>query len=221
MSSALLETSSTNDEEIIARECLVQATIVDWFSQLFIAPANIETLKEYQSDRVMEFLADLGEALGAVDLTKAIADIFRNRSIDDLEHSLSLQYIGLFDGAGGLNSTPPYESYYSNENGRLFQEPYIEMMEILSALDVSIASSCKEPADHLALELAALSEALRQRNPEYVDQMIERLSKWVPQMNASIQQLAGAGLYAKLLELLIIYFSSFQNPMTGENTVKH
>lgn len=221
MSATLSNASNTSEETIIARECLVQAAVVDWFSQFFIAPPDHKLLEECQSDRVKDFLASFGETLEAVDLTTLIADYFRNQSIEDLDQVLSHQYFGLFDGAAGPNAVPPYESYYKNANGRLYQQPYVEMMEILKELDVSVAASCKEPADHLALELAALAEALRQRRSKEIDQLATRLLDWVPKMLESISMVAMSSLYTKLIELLVIYLSSFQNPVIAGKTVKH
>lgn len=106
---------------------------------------------------------------------------------------------------------PPYESFYMNDQGRLFQEPHIEMTHILSELDVSIVHSCKEPADHLALELAALAEALRQQNFTFIDALSLRLSQWIPQMNTTINRVANNSFYTIILKLLILYLSSFNH----------
>lgn len=221
MSNPLSSAPDTSEEAKIAQECLVQAAVVDWFSQLFIAPPDRKLLEDCRSERVLDFLTSFGESLDAVDLTTLIADYFRNQAIEDLDQVLSHQYFELFDGAAGPNAVPPYESYYEDANGRLFQQPYVNMMEILKELDVSVTNSCKEPADHLALELAALAEALRQRKSATIDQLLQRLLGWISQLSDSVNVVAKATLYANLLELLIIYLSSFQNPLIAGKTVKH
>ena len=221
MAVAQSETSSVENRQISTQEDQAQATIIDWFAQLFIAPPGIETLEKCRSLPVMTFLGEFGEELQAVELTTMIADFFRNHSVEELNHLLSQQYISLFDGAFGPLSVPPYESYYRDENGRLFQAPYVEMLDVLTKLDVSVKSSCKEPADHIALELAALAEAFRQHDTDAIADMIARLALWLPEMNAALSKVASHSLYAHLVELLIIYLSSFSRLFGNQDNIKH
>lgn len=192
-------------------EAFVHAAIIDWFSRLFIAPLDIKTLKEYQTPAFTEFLTELGETLKEPNLTTQIIKTFNATPNKETERQLSHQYVSLFDGFAGPNTIPPYESFYMNSQGRLFQEPHIEMTHILSELDVSIVHSCKEPADHLALELAALAEALRQQNFIFIETLSLRLSQWIPQMNTTINRVANNSFYTIILKLLILYLSSFNH----------
>ena len=215
------EASYSGNKQPNSREDQAQATIIDWFARLFIAPPKIELLEECRSLPVMTFLDEFGEELKATELTTMIADYFRNHSLEELNHSISQQYISLFDGALGPLSVPPYESYYRDENGRLFQAPYVEMLDVLTRLDVSVAASCKEPADHIALELAALAEAFRQHDQEAIRNMTSRLALWLPEMNAALGKVASHSLYAHLVELLIIYLSSFSRLFGNQDNIKH
>ncbi|OUI77876.1 hypothetical protein HK18_00505 [Commensalibacter intestini] len=192
-------------------EAFVHAAIIDWFSRLFIAPLDIKTLKEYRTPAFTEFLTDLGETLNEPNLTTQIINTFNATPNKEIEPQLAHQYVSLFDGISGPNAVPPYESFYMNDHGRLFQEPHIEMTHTLSKLDVSIVHSCKEPADHLALELAALAEALRQQNLIFIDALSLRLSQWIPQMNTAINRVAKNSFYTIILKLLILYLSSFNH----------
>lgn len=197
-------------------EVFVHAAIIDWFSRLFIAPLDIKTLKEYQTPEFTEFLTDLGETLNEPNLTTQIINTFNTAPNKEIEPQLAHQYVSLFDGISGPNTVPPYESFYMNDQGRLFQEPHIEMTHILSELDVSIVHSCKEPADHLALELAALAEALRQQNFTFIEALSLRLSQWTPQMHTTINRIAKNSFYALTLNVLIFYLSSF-NLLVAQN----
>lgn len=190
------------------QEYFVQAAILDWFSQLFIAPPSRSLLEQCCSDKIMAFLSEFGKTLEVPELTKTIADFFRNHSIDELDRTLSQQFISLFDGAGGPSSVPPYESYYKDANGRLFQIPYVEMLDSLSRMDVSVKAAFKEPADHLALEIAALAEAFRQQDETLINSLVLRLMNWVPQMSTAVSEVAGVSFYDQLLRLLVIYFSA-------------
>lgn len=202
------------------QEYMVQAAILDWFSQLFIAPPTKKILEQCRSVSVTAFLRDFGETLEASELTRMIADFFRNHSIDEADHLLSQQYISLFDGASGPCSVPPYESYYKDANGRLFQEPYVEMLDTLSKLDVSVSPAFKEPADHIALEIAALAEAFRQQDRKLIDVLVTRMASWVPEMSAAVRSVAGSSLYDQLLQLLVIYFSALGRLIGNKDNIK-
>ena len=215
------ETSYSGNKQPNSREDQAQATIIDWFARLFIAPPKIELLEECRSLPVMTFLEEFGEELKATELTTMIADYFRNHSPEELNHLISQQYISLFDGAFGPLSVPPYESYYRDENGRLFQTPYVEMLDVLTRLDVSVGPSCKEPADHIALELAALAEAFRQHDQDAILNMTSRLALWLPEMHTALGKVASHSLYAHLVELLIIYLSSFSRLFGNQDNIKH
>ena len=215
------EASFNAERQMTSNEDQAEARIIDWFARLFIAPPSIELLEECQSHSVMTFLGEFGKELGATELTKMIADLFRSHAPEVLNHQLSQQYISLFDGASGPLSVPPYESYYRDENGRLFQAPYVEMLDVLQKLDVSVSASCKEPADHISLELAALAEAFRQHELKVIADVTSRLFLWLPEMSAALGKVAGHSLYARLVDLLIIYLSSFSRLFGNQDNIKH
>lgn len=190
------------------QECQAQSIVVDWFSRFFIAPPLCQFIEGCQTTHFYEFLKIFGASLKAQELTNIIARTIKRHSSEELERLLNQQYVALFDGPKGLYTVYPYESYYCDVHGRLFQQPYIEMLSLMEVLDVSVMSSCKEPPDHLAIELATLAEALRQENITSISLMKQRLIKWVPKMNEILQQIGSLTFYAPLLELLIIYLSS-------------
>lgn len=200
---------------------IVQAAVIDWFSRLFIAPLDVKILQSYRTPSFTDFLTDLGEILGTETLISTIIKILHQQPIPDLEQTLSHHYILFFDGCSGPNTIPLCESFYGHNHSHLFQKPCIEMDEILKALDVSIINTCKEPADHLALELAALAEALGQQNILFIKKIYTRLSGWVPQINTAIHHITKTSFYTKILELLVIYFSSFNHLIAqGKKTFK-
>lgn len=215
------EVSFAMNGQLAPQEDHALATIIDWFSQLLIAPPSVEILTECRSHPIMMFLEEFGEELDAGEQTRMIADVFRNHSTEELYNLLSQQYISLFDGASGPLSVPPYESYYRDENGRLFQTPYVEMLDVLTKLDVSVKTSCKEPADHVALELAALAEAFRQHDCNAITGLTSRLLRWLPEMNAKLGKVAGHSFYTHLVDLLIIYLSSFSRLFGNQDNIKH
>jgi len=198
----------------------MQSVIVDWFSRWFIAPADYQLISGCQSNAIYVFLDDLGDTLALNNLSTLIIELFRNHAADEVERLLHQQYVALFDGMSGPKAVPPYESYYFDPHGRLCQTPYIDLLNIMSELDVSVIADCKEPADHLALQLAAFAEALRQQNAMHIEGLHKRLLNWVPHMHTAVQQSANTTFYARLLELLVSYLSSFNAPdFTGNQSI--
>ena len=82
---------------------------------------------------------------------------------DDIARGLERTFTALFLGAGGPESLPPYESAHVSHSGLLFQEATGEMQQLLSRLGMSVERRCKEPPDHLAIEVATLAQLLRLR----------------------------------------------------------
>jgi len=207
----MFEAGSINADDGIEGEThqynIAQAAVLNWFSNLFIAPLDENGAIECQSATTYDFLVALGLAIDAEDLTMDIANYFRSKPAFALQHDLARQYVNLFDGVAGPNTIPPYESFYSNENGRLFQEPYEEMLKVMRELDVKVVTSCKEPADHLALELAALAEAYLQANDKKASSLRLRLLSWVPKMKKALEEIAVGRFYHVLVALLVAYLS--------------
>lgn len=187
---------------------IAQAAILNWFAGLFIAPLDANGAIECNSDTTYEFLAALGAEIGAENFTSHIAHYFQSKPPVSLHQDLARQYVNLFDGVAGPRTIPPYESFYSNENGRLFQKPYDDMLKVMRKLDVKLVASCKEPPDHLALELASLAEALLQANVKEASSLRLRLLSWVPKMEIALEEIADGCFYHVLVALLVVYLSS-------------
>jgi|GEM_PF-1518464 len=184
----------------------VLATVADLFARLFIAPPEHTLINACRSAEAIQFFIEIGEELERQDLSRRLINTLTGEPADRVEHTLGYQYVTLFDGITGPDSTPPYESFFTNETGRLWQQPYTEMRKIMSALDVS-AGRWNEPDDHLAIQLAAFAEALRQKNRKYVKQLHERLTRWIPLLGAAIQRIAPVSFYSDLISLLIAFLS--------------
>lgn len=182
------------------------AVVIDWFARLLVAPPEQAVIGLCRSAETTMFLTEIGEKLQQSDLCRRLLDTLTNESAHEVEYKLGYQYVMLFDGIAGPDSTPPYESFFANENGRLWQQPDTEMRKIMSALDVS-AGWRNEPADHIALQLATLAEALRQKNGQCVHCLYERLTQWVPLLDVAIERAAPASFYSDLVSLLIAFLT--------------
>jgi TorA-specific chaperone len=72
--------------------------------------------------------------------------------------ALALSHTLLFSGVAGPDTVPPYESAFTEPRGRLFGAAEARMRALLRAMDLHVATGVGEPADHIAIELAAMAE---------------------------------------------------------------
>lgn len=197
------------------------AVIVDWFACMFIAPPEMNIIELCQSGRTSLFLTEIGEKLQQQRLSRQLLQSLHDNPAKQVQRILSYQYVTLFDGMAGPLSTPPYESFFRNANGRLWQQADTEMRDIMFQLNRTVGQS-NEAADHLALQLATLAEALRQKKAEYEKQLFERLLRWVPLLNAAVNRVAPSSFYDNLLSLLTAFLSYSQPlPVYQGSVTKH
>src|SRR5699024_7679847 len=92
---------------------------------------------------------------------EALCDKLTQDTPENLAVHLQRRYTALFEGIFRHRAVLPYESAWQ-ENGvpTLGGKPVAEMEAVLRDLDVHVSADCCEPADHLAIELAALTAAL-------------------------------------------------------------
>ena len=81
-----------------------------------------------------------------------------------LAHDLAVDFGKLFYGVSGPKTVSPYESAYVSARGILFQEPVGEMNTVIAGLGLSVEDTFTEPSDHLAVELAVMSEMARRQD---------------------------------------------------------
>ncbi|WP_454692706.1 TorD/DmsD family molecular chaperone [Achromobacter aloeverae] len=155
------------------------------------------------------------ESLGAAPGHKLVMDIAS--SIDDpetgeamlaalsAEHAAlaaSRAYTQLFEGVSGPRGVSLYESAYVG-SGRLFGEPCAEMQRLLGACGRSLAVECREPPDHLGVEILLLADRLAQRDWSAAVQLADRLARWAPDVAQACARHDASHLYAAAARLLL------------------
>ncbi len=135
---------------------LGRAELYRWFSAVF---AKEQTQATWTSQTEDDFLGSL-EAYAAEfglddEAAPLVAYLAAHRGVDPAPVLLDLavDYARLFIGPGpGLAS--PYESVHTSAEGRLFGDAYADLIDLLHREQIGIDKTYKEPADHVAVELA-------------------------------------------------------------------
>ena len=201
-------------ERISPRE--ERAIVYEWLSSLFIAPLSAAQIAAYRSGAGAELLAALGEepslAPGIAAIRHALeAFPAEARAGITLNHA----YVSLFLGAGGPEAVPPYESVYGSEFARVCQEPMTRMEALLRRLGLRVGAGCPEPADHLAIELAAQAALLRRLDgadsqavrSDSRDLLCSMLA-WIPDFAALCQKFDRTGFYAGAAAVLAAFLAA-------------
>jgi TorA-specific chaperone len=183
-----------------------RALIYEWLAGLFAAALPAAHVASYQRGAGADFLAALAEDRELRPGIDRMRDALpADRSADEIAAVLGRAFANLFLGAGGNDALPPYESAHVSDRGLLFQEATAEMDQLLRGLGMSVEAACKEPADHLSVELAAQAHLVRRRASidasapplaEAARDLLDRLLAWVPIFSARCIVLDATGFYA-------------------------
>jgi len=182
---------------------LDDATIFEWLAGLFAAapaPEAVADLRRGAAAAAIDRLAAdprLAPALRA--LSAAIA---AGGSDEAAAHRLSRAWGRLFLGLGGPETVPPYESAFHGD-GRLFQAPTAEMDRLLADHDLAVGAEVREPADHLAIELALAAHLTAADHPDR-RRLVGRLAAWVPRFRDALGARDETGLWSAAADLLVV-----------------
>jgi TorA specific chaperone len=167
-----------------------------WLSSVFAAPLNFGGLEAARID--LESLAILAQNPA---LTPGIRRM--QMAVDALPTgeegvaTLAHAYTLLFCGVGGRESVPPYESAFTTPNGRLFGEAEGRMRALLADLDLHIVEGVSEPADHIAIELAAMAELAKPSASEVRrNELMQALDGWLGDFRDACAIRDRSGFYA-------------------------
>ncbi|MDR3516964.1 MAG: molecular chaperone TorD family protein [Azospirillaceae bacterium] len=201
---------------LVAGDPFGQAVIADWFSRLVLCPLDAAAVRANRSEEMLAFVAGLADELGVPAASRTIIPFLSDQAPEQIERQLGHCYVLLFDGLSGPKAVSLCESAYAGAGGRLFQAPFTEMLALLRALDVSVGGTCREPADHLAIELAALAEATRQGHAALTTPMIRRLSGWVPLVTQAVCRTGLSDFYAVVFTLLDAFVAVLASSSGGD-----
>jgi TorA specific chaperone len=175
----------------------VDAGMARWLSDLFMAPLSEETVADYRSPRRNALLAAMADETGcAAGIGKLRSALRKGMTDAEITRALSLAYALLFEGVSGPATVSLYESTYTGPFNRLYQQPVDDMALLLQRAHLTISKECCESPDHLSIELALLSAALKQGDNAGVILARDQLQGWAPQFAGACERLDQTGFYA-------------------------
>jgi TorA-specific chaperone len=182
--------------------------LCDFLSRLFAAPPDADFVRSCRDGAGSRLLAELAaeEALcpGVELMSAAIAAPEDERSVSE---RIGQAYTLLFTGVAGPNTVSPYASVHLC--GRLFGEATGRMDQILTTLGLVVVTDYREPADHLAIQLAVLAELLRRDDLAGAFQFCDQhLGNWVPAFRDLCLTRDPSGFYAGAAMVLAAGVSS-------------
>ncbi|MCK9236953.1 MAG: molecular chaperone TorD family protein [Thiopseudomonas sp.] len=182
--------------------------VAEWLSELFGAPATTEHITQIATSQAQESLQWIGEQLNASAQIQALNAILTRDHPAPLAVHLQRRYTTLFEGIFKHRAVLPYESAWRGGDLAI-----AEMKAVLRALDVHVDKNYHEPADHLAIELAALSVALRDEQYRQAAELVERLEGWVPSFSTALHLQDKDGFYAAAADLLLALLHNAHNAL--------
>lgn len=179
----------------------LDAVAFDWLAALFARPPGAAAVAAHHAEPLAGLLADLA---ADPDLAAPIAALraATGGEADAAAIRIAVAHGRLFDGLAGPETVPPHESAHVGD-GRLFGPAVADMERLIATHDLGIADELREPADHVAIELAVLAHLTRLDHPDRVA-LAERLAAWVPAFARACAAHDRAGFHAAAARIAAI-----------------
>ncbi len=191
-----------------------RATIYQWFSRIFASELEEQQFHAYQQGEAnawLELFTVMGLDQETKRLKKAISD-WQERELNPLDLRADFAALFLLDNK---TAALPYASFYLEEGGQLYGKAEAQMRYFLSQNKLEIDTNFNEPADHLAVYLAVLSnwtknsltgEAPEETAKEQADFLQQAVLNWLPLFVKKCHSVpAESDFYAATANLLLAF----------------
>ena len=176
------------------------ADVLDWLAAQFIRAPQREQVHAARSVVGQMLLREMGDVLGNETLMARLGRHLSEGTEEEVTEALQRRYTALFEGMFSRQCALPYASAWQG-SGRLYDAPVTRMQKLLQTLCMELAPTNHEPADHLAVQLAALAQALRQERWPTVQALLVEMD-WVAPFCRAMARLDGEGYYGVMSEVL-------------------
>ncbi len=189
-----------------------RAAIYHWFSGIFAEELSERQFSAYRNGEAEDWL----QQFTLIDLEKEVQRLKKNIALWPQEGFTFLDLCADFAQLFLLDSKTaalPYASFYTEEGGQLYGEMESRMRCFLAENKLQIERSFKEPADHLAIYLAVISDwtercvknnTLGNTAKEQTDFLRQALLVWLPQFVKRCQNVpTKSDFYAAAASLLL------------------
>jgi TorA-specific chaperone len=164
---------------------------------LFAAPLTEAAVESYRDGEGSAFLSELRQVPAlrpGIERMRQALQLLPPGAAGAAQ--LARAYTLLFSGVGGPDTVALYESCFTEDYGRLFGVAEGAMRGLLTRLDLRIAACGNEPADHVAIELAAMAELVAHAPEQEQRAFLDRLKAWIPAFCAACVSFDRDGFYA-------------------------
>lgn len=176
------------------------ADVLDWLAAQFIRSPQRKQVHAARSVVGQMLLREMGEVLGNEALMARLGQHLSEGTEEEVTVALQRRYTALFEGMFPRRCAFPYASAWQG-SGRLYDAPVTRMQNLLQTLGQELAQDNHEPPDHLAVQLAALAQALRQECWATVQALLVEMD-WVAPFCRAMARLDGEGYYGVMAEVL-------------------
>ncbi|WP_049976069.1 molecular chaperone [Azospirillum sp. B506] len=176
--------------------------VAEWLAQQFLSPPDVQQVEAARSMPGQIALRRIGDCLGQPAAADALCQLLAAGSAADVTLAVQRRHTALFEGIFRQRSVPPYASLWDG-TGRLCGPAVDRMRAVLRDLDLHVQADCAEPPDHLAIQLAALAEAMRQRRTAAVADLTDQMLVWTGRFAAALIRADGLGYYGNLARFLL------------------
>ncbi|MBY6264954.1 hypothetical protein EI613_23980 [Azospirillum sp. 412522] len=176
--------------------------VAEWLAQQFLSPPDVQHVEAARSMPGQIALRRIGDRLGQPAAADALCQLLAAGSAADVTLAVERRHTALFEGIFRQRSVPPYASLWDG-TGRLCGPAVDCMRAVLRDLDMHVQADCVEPPDHLAIQLAALAEAMRQRRTAAVTDLTDQMRVWTGRFAAALIRADGVGYYGNLARFLL------------------
>lgn len=191
---------------------LETAVIYDWLSALFAREVSAEALRACAAGEAAAQLDALAQVRGMAALTERLRAL--SADAEAAARDLAGAYAFLFHGVGAGRGAPPCESSWRDPDRLTCRAEEAWMRALLRELDMRLAADFREPADHVAVQLAAMAELSRSagregdRSAEQAATLAARMAGWLPDFARACRRGDRSGFYALLAEAAATFVSA-------------
>lgn len=185
------------------------AVVADWLALHLLTPPDTARIATARSIGGQVALDAVGRLLADETASDRLRALLARGPVDTVATALQRRHTALFEGIFRRRSLPPYASLWDG-TGRLYGPAAGRMQAILRQMDVHLPPALHEAPDHLAIQLAALAEALRQDRSDLIAALTAEL-QWVARFAQALIQTDGDGFYGTLARLLTAFVQMLTN----------
>ena len=176
-------------------DAAARADLADLLAAIFARPLTGAAVAGLRAMATAGLFDEIGAMLGCRSAARRMAAALLVGAPEAVARDLQRRHAVLFEGAGGPRTVSLCESAHDENAPRLYGRPVAEMRAVLLRLGMAPAPSCREPEDHLAIQLAALAAALRARDDQAAAALTRRLSRWTPRLRRALGHADPGGFF--------------------------